>query len=87
MRKREGDVKEKKGEEREKGERGDKARLLYMFSFLFLFLLLTLFRWMGEKYDGIRFCWVPAAKAMYPFIFSFLFSLLFYLDYLPLFLS
>ena len=37
---------------------------------------------MGEKYDGVRFCWVPAAKAMYPFIFSFLFSPLFYSDYL-----
>ena len=25
-----------------------------------------LLRWMGEKYDGIRFCWNPDIYVMYP---------------------
>ena len=27
---------------------------------------LLILRWMGEKYDGIRCCWIPDRDLMYP---------------------
>ena len=59
--------------------------LFYLFSFfllsfvfdLLLFLQL-IYRWLGEKYDGLRCCWNPKNHTMYP---------LFFFALLPLFLK
>lgn len=38
----------------------------WYFFFCFLFLLFRFFyRWMGEKYDGMRLCWHPDRKILY----------------------
>ena len=39
------------------------------FSLFILFKFLTLTRWMGEKYDGVRVCWHPNLHN--PYLFSF----------------
>lgn len=38
--------------------------------------MLIVIRWMGEKYDGLRACWVPEKKILYLLIFPPIFFLL-----------
>ena len=46
---------------------------------LFFSLLIKEYRWVGEKYDGIRLCWNPITLKAYPSLsFSRLFYLLFF---------
>lgn len=42
--------------------------------------MLLLFRWLGEKYDGLRCCWNPNEKVVYLSVFYFFspFSLIYY---------
>ena len=43
-------------------------------------------RWLGEKYDGIRCCWNPLRRRVYPFLFLFTSHLFFYLSTIKAFL-
>lgn len=38
-----------------------------------IFIVIFIFRWLGEKYDGIRYCWNPIQSQVYhiSFIVSF----------------
>ena len=35
-----------------------------------IYLSKCIFRWLGEKYDGVRACWHPSNRKVYPFILS-----------------
>ena len=45
-------------------------------SLFYLFILLHMFRWLGEKYDGVRCVWHPSKLQLYPnilYIYTFIF--------------
>ena len=44
------------------------SSFLYFCNFLLLLFLclLFVFRWLGEKYDGVRCCWNPRSRTLYP---------------------
>ena len=57
---------------------------IILFSISFLFILY--FRWLGEKYDGVRCIWNPIHKALYLIFLIILYYILFILFYFTLFI-
>ena len=60
----------------EKRKESERRRYIILYNIILINVvkLKLLTRWLGEKYDGIRSCWNPRRKKLYPF-FTFLFNI------------